>query len=465
MPRLITEKSFYQYLKCPNWVYFDAHADAPQPHEPLLALLAVQGLVHEKRQELLALRRDVAEVTYEDPEEAFTQTLAFMREGRATIYRGALIDQHWIGTPDVLEKVEGRSRLGDWYYVAADFKGSREVRDDFAFQGCFYAELLERIQGVKPQRGYVITPDKVVLPYDVAAFENEYKLTLDGIERIVAGERPAHFTTSGCKQSPWFEKCRGISESCNDLSLLNRVWREEVAALSEVGVKTVDELAGASVENLSHRAPGLRRERIERMRDQAVALKDGKHLITGAVDFPAGKRAVYFDIESDPLRDLDYLFGVLVVDGSQSEYRAFFAESPEDQERMWKEFCGFVESEFDTPVYHYGTFEADVLKRFAARYGLSAIAREAMERNLIDVNLALRPAVIFPLTFYSLKDIASYLGFSWRADDASGANSVLWFEKWLGSKDDALKQKILDYNEDDVRATWKLKEWLQDNCI
>jgi uncharacterized protein len=78
--------------------------------------------------------------------------------------------------------------------------------------------------------------------------------------------------------------------------------------------------------------------------------------------------------------------------------------------------------------------------------------------------MALRPAVIFPLSFYSLKDIASYLGFSWRADDASGANSVIWFEKWLGSKDESLKRKILEYNEDDVRATWKLKEWLQENC-
>jgi len=448
MPRLITQRSFYQYLKCPNWVYFDAHADAPKPHDPLMELLVDQGLIREKQRELLAGRPDVAEVTYEDPEEAFSQTLRFMHEGRGTIYRAVLIDKHWIGTPDVLEKVEGRSKVGDWYYVAADFKATREVRDDHMFQGCFYAELLERIQGVKPERGYVITPDRAVLPYGIAPFETAYALTLDEIERIVAGQKPAHFTTSGCKQSPWFEKCRALSEGCDDLSLLNRVWREEVARLEAAGVKTISALAAASVEDLSHRAPDVRPERIERMRDQAVAIKNGTHLITGAVDFPEGKRAVYFDIESDPLRDLDYLFGVLVVDGAQSEYRAFFASSPEDQERMWKEFCGFIESHFDVPVYHYGS-----------------IAREALERNLIDVNVALRTAVIFPLTFYSLKDIASYLGFSWRAEDASGANSVLWFEKWLATKDDALKRKILDYNEDDVRATWKLKEWLQGHCL
>jgi predicted RecB family nuclease len=464
MPRLITEQTFYRFLKCPNWVYFDAHADTPQPHEPLMSLLIDNGLIEEKQRALLAAKKDVAEVTYEDPEEAFSQTLQFMHEGRQTIYRAVLVDQHWIGHPDVLEKVEGRSKLGDWYYVAADFKGTREVRDEFQFQGCFYAELLERIQGVKPEQGYVMTPDGTVLPYLIQAFEAEYKLTLDDIERVVAGQKPAHFTTSGCNQSPWFEKCRGLSEACNDLSLLNRVWREEVAELERAGVTTIDALAAASFEELSHRAPGIRRDRLERMRDQAVSIKKGKHMITGAVDFPDGKRALYFDIESDPLRDFDYLFGMLSVDGNQSEYRAFFAESPEGIEKMWREFVGFVESHFDEPIYHYGSFEADVLRRFIEKYGASSIAREALERNLIDLNAALRPAVIFPLTFYSLKDIASYLGFSWRAEDASGANSVLWFEKWLGTKDDALKQKILDYNEDDVRATWKVKEWLHENC-
>ena len=464
MPRLITEQTFYRFLKCPNWVYFDAHSDDPQPHDPLMSLLIDNGMIEEKQRALLQTKDDVAEVTYEDPEEAFSQTLQFMHEGRQTIYRAVLVDQHWIGHPDVLEKVEGRSKLGDWYYVAADFKGTREVRDEFQFQGCFYAELLERIQGVKPEQGYVMTPDGTVLPYLIQAFEAEYKLTLDDIERVVAGQKPAHFTTSGCKQSPWFEKCRSLSEACNDLSLLNRVWREEVAELERAGVKTIDELAAASFEELSHRAPGVRRDRLERMRDQAVSIKKGKHMITGRVDFPEGKRALYFDIESDPLRDFDYLFGMLSVDGNQSEYRAFFAESPEGIEKMWREFVGFVESHFDEPIYHYGSFEADVLRRFIEKYGASSIAREALERNLIDINLALRPAVIFPLTFYSLKDIASYLGFSWRADDASGANSVLWFEKWLGTGDNALKQKILDYNEDDVRATWKVKEWLHDNC-
>lgn len=138
----ITEKTFYQYVKCPNWVYFDVHSEHKKPHHPLMERLIDDGMIDEKQREVISDKGDIAEVTAEDPDDAFRQTLAFMAEGRQTIYHGVLVDQHWVGHPDVLEKVEGQSRFGSHYYVAADIKRSRYVRDEFKFQGCFYAELL-----------------------------------------------------------------------------------------------------------------------------------------------------------------------------------------------------------------------------------------------------------------------------------------------------------------------------------
>jgi predicted RecB family nuclease len=127
----MSEKTFYQYLKCPNWVYLGAHAFEKKVHEPLMERLMDDGLIPAKERELISDRRDLAEVTAEDPDEAFRQTLEFMREGRHTIYHGVLIDKHWVGHPDVLERVEGRSSLGDYYYVAVDLKRSRFLRDEF----------------------------------------------------------------------------------------------------------------------------------------------------------------------------------------------------------------------------------------------------------------------------------------------------------------------------------------------
>ncbi len=461
----ITEKTFFHYLKCPNWVYFDAHHGQKRMHNALMQKLAADELVDEKKVHLISDRQDIVSVQAEDPDEAFEQTLVFMREGRQTITNGLLVDKHWVGHPDLLERVEGTSRFGNYYYVAVDIKRSRYVRDDFKFQGCFYAELLERIQQVKPQQGYVINPDGEVMTYAIEEFEHHYKLNLSEIEKIIAGQRPAHFVTSGCKQSPWFEECRTESEGCDDLSLLNRVWREEVHRLTEGGVKTIAELSLKSLSELERLAPDVSSNRLEIMRDQAIAIKEHRHIIRQKADLPEARTELYFDIESDPLRDFDYLFGVLRVDAKEQTFHPFFAESPAQEEKMWRGFVDFVEQHMDAPIYHYGWFEIEVVRRFSAKYGISEIAREALDRNMIDLLSVVRPSVIFPLSFYSLKDIAHYLGFSWRSEDASGANSVLWFEEWLNDKSKKmLLQKIMDYNEDDVRATYFLKRWLDKNA-
>ena len=464
MHSVITEKTFYQYLKCPNWVYLDFHALEPRPHDVLLARLQDDGLLPDKEHEIISDREDLVEVTAEDPDQAFKQTLAFMREGRKTIYHGVLVDKHWVGHPDILERVEGRSRLGDYYYVAADLKRTRFVRDDHKFQGCFYAELLEKIQGVKPVQGYVVTPDKTALPYLIEEFEAEYELTLTEIEKIIAGQRPAHFVTSGCKQSPWFDVCRGESQACDDVSLLNRVWREEVHRLEDAGVKTIRELALKSIPELEHLCPTVSSVRLETMRDQAIAIVEQRHIIRRHVKMPEANVELFFDIESDPLRDFDYLFGVLEVSSKGGQYHSFMAQSPEQEGEMWKEFVACVESHMDSPISHYGWFETEVVNRFAAKYGISEIARQALEENMIDLLELIRPAIIFPLSFYSLKDLAAYTGFTWRSDDASGANSVLWFEEWLKKKTPKLLQKILEYNEDDVRATHKLQRWVREHA-
>ena len=338
------------------------------------------------------------------------------------------------------------------------------MKDEYKFQGCFYAEILFRLQGVRPVLGYVITPDRETFSYQIDEFEAHFHLTLMEIEKIVAGVKPAHFVTSGCKQSPWFSECQAQSELCEDISLLNRVWREEVARLFDSGVKTISQLAEISIAQLQDLVPSVSTSRLEIMHDQAIAIKQHTHFIRESVDFPVSETELYFDIESDPLRDFDYLLGVLEVSNNSEQYHAFMAASPDQEAKMWLEFCDFIASNFESPIYHYGQFEQEVVNRFSAKYGVPPLVQEAFEHNLIDILEVVRPAVIFPLSFYSLKDIASYIGFHWRSDDASGANSVLWFEEWMKSKSPKLLQKILEYNEDDVQPTCALKKWLVKNA-
>ena len=59
----------------------------------------------------------------------------------------------------------------------------------------------------------------------------------------------------------------------------------------------------------------------------------------------------------------------------------------------------------------------------------------------------------WPTYDQSIKTLAQYLGLKWRDKDPSGAASIEWYNRWVETKDPAIKQRILDYNEDDCLAT------------
>ena len=62
-------------------------------------------------------------------------------------------------------------------------------------------------------------------------------------------------------------------------------------------------------------------------------------------------------------------------------------------------------------------------------------------------------ATEWPIRDFSIKTLATHLGFKWRDAHPSGAASIEWFHRWVETGDQAVKQRILDYNEDDCRAT------------
>ncbi|MEK7108156.1 MAG: TM0106 family RecB-like putative nuclease [Patescibacteria group bacterium] len=463
----LTEKTFFYYLKCPNWVRRDVvHG---KNLDQLEARLIDDGLLPEVMKKLLLVRGEYVTVEDEDVDDAFRRTLDFMRQGARTIYGGVLVDGHWVGRPDVLERVEGKSDLGGYYYVAVDIKrvsDPRGISDGHRMQGAFYADLLLRVQGVKPTSGYVMSPNGVVMRYDLESFAADYHLTLNDIEHILEGDLPLHVLTSGCKSSPYFSVCVDETESCDDLSLLNRVQVEEIEELNRAGVKTVMELATGDVAALSRKLIEMTDDRLLFLHRQARALKERVHDVVEPVELPSSSVELYFDIESDPVRDLDYLFGVLKVertkDGSVTDtFHAFLAESEHDEQRAWDEFAAFLHEHRHAPVFHYGWYEISVCAKLIDRYGAPEGAMASWENNFVDLNARLRSAIIFPLSFYSLKDIAQYLGFKWRTQGASGVESIRWYHEWLERGDRALLERIVQYNEDDVRATRLLKEWLE----
>lgn len=67
----------------------------------------------------------------------------------------------------------------------------------------------------------------------------------------------------------------------------------------------------------------------------------------------------------------------------------------------------------------------------------------------------------WPTNDYSIKTLASHLGFKWRDKEPSGAASIEWYHRWVETGDTAIRQRILDYNEDDCIAMRVLLDEVQ----
>ena len=98
----------------------------------------------------------------------------------------------------------------------------------------------------------------------------------------------------------------------------------------------------------------------------------------------------------------------------------------------------------------------------ASSHGLAPDLVSQVLDRLVDLSPITTAAFAFPTYGESLKDIAKYLGFSWRQEDVSGQSSMILYQDYVesGGKDDQTRQKLLDYNEDDCRATLHVFDWL-----
>lgn len=466
----LTASDFYKYLTCPHWPWFERFASPEERALKRKLTLGEErrlddGLSHEHAVmgELTKGRTVTAMSESGDAGALFQATLQAMQEGADTIYQGTLVDGDWHGRPDLLIRVEGASKLGNWHYVPVDIKIAHELKLSHRLQLVFYSFLLERIQGVFPEKAAIVNVDKDWHWFEPSGSKMEFEDILAKLEEIRAGEKPPLVLRKACMDtSPWGKACLAQAEAANDIALLFNVDVKKLAALRDLGIKTVTDATRLSVEDLAGAAPGLTEHSLEVAKLQARSLEEKIVFVKEATILPESPYEIYFDIESDMPSDVDYLYGFLLnpKDGNVT-YKAFVAEKPQDEGKMWKEFLQWIETlPPEYIVYHYAPFERTRLDLLAARHGSSPWL-ETFVARLVDLKPYATKRVTFPLHFYGLKYMCKFLGFAWTGDLQSGGESIEWYERWCETGDRNVLDGILKYNEDDVRATMFLKQWLE----
>ncbi len=467
----ISPSIFYQYFTCPHWPWFERFGDETKRGEfgELQKKLLEQGVANEEKfMAEFTNEKQVVTIVAANWQQGLEQTKKAMAAGADFIYHAYLQDRTYQGIPDLLMRVEGKSKFGAWQYEPVDIKSGYELKDEYKYQLVLYALLLEIALGVRPKQGHIITASHEFISFPVDNFMEKFFDVLEKIEAIIGGEKPPLQLTKSCMNSPWYACCVEQAEATDDIALLYKVDKRALGALHEAGINTVEDARHIDPEILGDSIPFLKKGGLERMKMQAESLKTKKIILRKPVKMPTAANIVHFDIEGDPLLGLEYLFGFLIEgkNGAPDEYKAFVAEKPEDERKMWREFLDWLAGlPTDMVIFHYATYEKSRLTMLARRYGrdmseIDHVILAAFAGKLFDLNDIVKDNFVFPLYFYGLKQIGKFLGFHWDSAKAGGAQSIFWYEEWLKTNDREILNTIIQYNKDDVRATKFLKDWI-----
>jgi predicted RecB family nuclease len=293
-----------------------------------------------------------------------------------------------------------------------------------------------------------------------------------------------------CRSCPWWPTCEADLVAARDVSLVLR--GEDAVALRQAGIRTVDELAALP----TSQPPPV--PMVATPFPDAVALARawlaGLTVVRRVVDVEVPRADIEVDVDMESFGDSGaYLWGawlsgprVADVDFAPG-YRAFATWRPlptPDEARSFGEFWQWL-TEVQARARLAGlTFRAYCYNELAEnRWLLASADRFAGTRGVParDEVLAFitSPAWVDLFRIVSdtflcargkgLKTIAPVAGFHWRDAEASGENSMRWYRDAVGMDgepaDPGQRRRLLEYNEDDVRATSTLREWMTSQAM
>ena len=483
MSAQVTATQLYSYLACPHRVELDTFADATEkdPVSPFVKLLWERGTQYEE-ETILRLGAPFTDLSDFSGEEKEQRTRDALVRGDTLIYSGRLSAEELLGEPDLLRREPDG-------YVAIDIKsgawgeGGDEEADEegkpkksYGVQIALYSDILSRLGVSTARYGYIWDVHGKEKRYDLdaplgprsPAIWDIYLETRAEVAQVLAREtstRPA--AASICKQCVWRSKCLRELKESHDLTLLPELGRMKRDAL--VGqFPTVDALAVADIVPFVHGKKtdfsGIGAATLQKFKARAElsVASDAAPYLTRQIAWPMAEVELFFDIETDPMRDVCYLHGFVIRErGSTATERfegIFTPDVSQESERdAFARAMNLFRAHLGAVIVHYSKYERTEYRKLQRKYPDVASAEEiealfAQPRALDLYFDVVKGGSEWPTLDFSIKSLAKYCGFQWRDSDPSGASSIEWFDQWVRTGNPALRQRLLEYNEDDCRA-------------
>jgi predicted RecB family nuclease len=416
--------------------------------------------------------------------------LAAMADGAERIYGGriaaelvweseedAQFHSVWVSSSlDLLIRdpaLVGRSRhAARSSYLPVHIRIGKRPKPEYELVLALQAELLGSLQGNVPKRGILILKDGKWHPVHLSRRRAQVRQLLqEYLHSLNQPEPPQVFMArSRCHLCHWREHCRQLNAAAQPLSLLPGVTGSRYPLLQEAGIHSIEALANAQLDRLQA-IPKLGSGVALQLQLQARATLSRQPLWIQSPPetLPTTPVELYFDIEADPRHNVAYLLGLLVVEQAEGKkvasYHSCLAAEPREERQAWEQFLQLAQRYPDAPIYHFHGFEVQTCRRLGEQYRTDPRQLRQLLQRFVDLQAWVQRSVVLPIESYSLKNIARWLGFQWRLPDANGAQSIYWYSQWLETRERRYLEHSLIYNEDDCRATHRLKDWLSQSGV
>ena len=491
------------FLECEHLSALDRlHLDVPMirtSDSEEAQLIQNRGFEHEKT--YLAQIKSSAETfidiatTGDSRDARVAATTRAMQEGIDLIYQASFFDLPFVGYADFLKRVDKPSTLGNYSYEVIDTKLSKSAKAKFIIQLAFYADLMERIQGVAPDFVHIVLGDGRQESYQLMDYRYYYLALKErflvfmakgesiGVNELVASVAP--FPCEKCDLCHWRDRCGAHWEKTDHLSQVANILKTHIRKLNGAGVHTVAQLAAladdAYVPNIA--APVLRRLKHQawlQHRAQVTGTRVVEPIlpdldlppelgVTGFARMPRpSEHDLFFDMEGYPHLDqgLEYLFGLYYFDQGEPLFKPFWGHDRAGEKKAFEAWVDFVirhlDAYPDAHIYHYAAYENTAIKKLMHMHGTreNEVDRLLRDKKLVDLYQVVRESIRISEPSYSIKYVEKFYLEARQGDVKSGGSSIVAYEKWRDTQDDTILQDIAHYNEDDVRSTYALQQWL-----
>lgn len=459
----------------------------PDADDELMTVLQKKGIEHERQILASFQEQGLTIANLSDLADAVSATIAAMKSGTDIIYQGALCLFPLSGRADFLVKIDGHSLLGDFHYEVWDTKLSKLVKPAFIVQLCCYTEMLEPIQGVRPEYIVAVLGDGQHDRLRVNDYFSYYlhlknnALLLHQSFDINHCPDPAESNHWG----RWSDYAEDLLNQSDHLAQVATITKSQIKKLNKAGIFTMQELADTDFT----RVKGI--TAFERLKAQARIQKDSVgsviplyKIITHATEKkqglsllpPHSAMDVFFDIEGFPLVEggLEYLWGVVFFDDKgDRQYKDFWAHTQEQEKACFKAFIDWIyirwQRDPSMHIYHYASYEITACRKLMGRYGICEHEVDQLLRNdvFVDLYKVVKGCLLLGEPRYSIKNVEHLYRAKRETEVGSGGDSVVVYEHWREHSDgddwqtSAILNAIRDYNIDDCESTQELVDWLR----